>query len=83
MLGNQDILEKSVFPKEFKPCMSLLPKGPGSRTKLQRVRENLCANAASQIGCFVNNAYQNLAKCRTVFSQFWPQLSRFSPVFDP
>uniref|UniRef100_A0A2N9FEB0 Uncharacterized protein n=1 Tax=Fagus sylvatica TaxID=28930 RepID=A0A2N9FEB0_FAGSY len=23
MLGNQDMLEKSVFPKEFKPCMSL------------------------------------------------------------
>uniref|UniRef100_A0A2N9FJL7 Uncharacterized protein n=1 Tax=Fagus sylvatica TaxID=28930 RepID=A0A2N9FJL7_FAGSY len=24
MLGNQDMLEKSVFPKEFKPCMSLI-----------------------------------------------------------
>jgi hypothetical protein len=35
--------------------VSLLPKGLGSRTKLQRVRVNLCANVASQIGCFVNN----------------------------
>jgi hypothetical protein len=24
MLGNHDILEKSVFSKEFKPCMSLI-----------------------------------------------------------
>jgi hypothetical protein len=24
MFGNQDILEKSVFPKEFKPCISLI-----------------------------------------------------------
>jgi hypothetical protein len=24
MLGNQDMLEKSVFPKEFRPCMSLI-----------------------------------------------------------
>jgi hypothetical protein len=24
MLGNQDMLEKSVFLKEFKPCMSLI-----------------------------------------------------------
>uniref|UniRef100_A0A2N9GLM9 Uncharacterized protein n=1 Tax=Fagus sylvatica TaxID=28930 RepID=A0A2N9GLM9_FAGSY len=24
MLGNQDMLEKFVFPKEFKPCMSLI-----------------------------------------------------------
>uniref|UniRef100_A0A2N9H3E6 Aminotransferase-like plant mobile domain-containing protein n=1 Tax=Fagus sylvatica TaxID=28930 RepID=A0A2N9H3E6_FAGSY len=42
--------------------VNLLPKGLGSRTKLQRVGENLCANAASQMGCFVNNTYQNLAK---------------------
>ena len=35
--------------------VNLLPKDLGSRTKLQRVRENLCANVASQIGCFVNN----------------------------
>jgi hypothetical protein len=63
--------------------VNLLPKGLGSWTKLQCVGENLCANAASQMGCFVNNTYQNLAKCRTVFSQFWPQLSRFSSVFDP
>uniref|UniRef100_A0A2N9GLZ7 Reverse transcriptase/retrotransposon-derived protein RNase H-like domain-containing protein n=1 Tax=Fagus sylvatica TaxID=28930 RepID=A0A2N9GLZ7_FAGSY len=42
--------------------VNLLPKGLGSRTKLQRVGENLCANVASQIGCFVNNTYQNLAK---------------------
>jgi hypothetical protein len=62
---------------------SLLPKGLGSWTKLQRVGENLCANAASQMGCFVNNTYRNLVKCQTVFSQFWPQLSRFSSVFDP
>jgi hypothetical protein len=38
--------------------VNLLPKGLGSRTKLQRVGENLCANVASQIGCFVNNTYQ-------------------------
>uniref|UniRef100_A0A2N9IU38 Uncharacterized protein n=1 Tax=Fagus sylvatica TaxID=28930 RepID=A0A2N9IU38_FAGSY len=42
--------------------VNLLPKGLGSWTKLQRVGENLCANVASQIGCFVNNTYQNLAK---------------------
>jgi hypothetical protein len=35
--------------------VTLLLKGLGSRTKLQRVRENLRANVASQIGCFVNN----------------------------
>jgi hypothetical protein len=35
--------------------VNLLPKGLGSWTKLQWVRENLCANAASQMGCFVNN----------------------------
>jgi hypothetical protein len=63
--------------------VNLLPKGLGSWTKLQRVGENLCANAASQMGCFVNNTYQNLAKCRTVFSQFWSQLSCFLFVFDP
>uniref|UniRef100_A0A2N9F6D8 Retrotransposon gag domain-containing protein n=1 Tax=Fagus sylvatica TaxID=28930 RepID=A0A2N9F6D8_FAGSY len=51
--------------------VSLLPKGLGSRTKLQRVRENLCANAASQIGCFVNNTYQNLAKGGQFDSSFW------------
>uniref|UniRef100_A0A2N9GI01 Uncharacterized protein n=1 Tax=Fagus sylvatica TaxID=28930 RepID=A0A2N9GI01_FAGSY len=34
--------------------VNLLPKGLGSWTKL-RVGENLCANVASQIGCFVNN----------------------------
>uniref|UniRef100_A0A2N9GC58 Uncharacterized protein n=1 Tax=Fagus sylvatica TaxID=28930 RepID=A0A2N9GC58_FAGSY len=42
--------------------VNLLPKGLGSRIKLQRVGENLCANVASQMGCFVNNTYQNLAK---------------------
>jgi hypothetical protein len=47
--------------------VNLLPKGLDSWTKLQRVGENLCANAASQMGCFVNNTYQNLAKCRTAF----------------
>jgi hypothetical protein len=35
--------------------VTLLCKGLGSWTKLQQVRENLCANVASQIGCFVNN----------------------------
>jgi hypothetical protein len=35
--------------------VTLLLKGLGSRTKLQCVRENLRANVASQIGCFVNN----------------------------
>ncbi len=35
--------------------VNLLPKGPGSRAKLRRVGESLCANVASQIGCFVNN----------------------------
>uniref|UniRef100_A0A2N9IJW0 Uncharacterized protein n=1 Tax=Fagus sylvatica TaxID=28930 RepID=A0A2N9IJW0_FAGSY len=35
--------------------VNLLPKGLGSWTKLQWVGENLCANVASQIGCFVNN----------------------------
>ena len=35
--------------------VNLLPKGLGSRTKLLRVGEKLCANVASQIGCFVNN----------------------------
>ena len=29
--------------------VNLLPKGLGSRTKLQRVGENLCANVASQV----------------------------------
>ena len=48
--------------------VNLLPKDLGSRTKLQRVGENFCANVASQIGCFVNNTWQNLAKCWTVFS---------------
>jgi hypothetical protein len=64
--------------------VNLLPKGLGSRTKLQRVGENLCANAASQIGCFVNNTYQNLAKCRTVFFAVLATtlsfLVRFRPV---
>jgi hypothetical protein len=35
--------------------VNLLPKGLGSWTKLQWAGENLCANVASQIGCFVNN----------------------------
>jgi hypothetical protein len=35
--------------------VNLSPKGLGSWTKLQWVGENLCPNAASQIGCFVNN----------------------------
>jgi hypothetical protein len=35
--------------------VNLLPKGLGSGTKLQQVRENFCANVASQVGCFVNN----------------------------
>jgi hypothetical protein len=35
--------------------VNLSPKGLGSWTKLQWVEENLCANAASQIGYFVNN----------------------------
>ena len=39
---------------------NLLLKSLGSRTKLQRVGENLRANVASQIGYFVN-------KCWTVF----------------
>jgi hypothetical protein len=34
---------------------NLLPEGLDSPTKLQRVRENLCANVASQIGCFAND----------------------------
>jgi hypothetical protein len=55
--------------------VNLLPKGLGSWTKLQRVRKNFCANVASQIGSWT--------KCRTIFSQFWPQLSCFSSVFDP
>jgi hypothetical protein len=50
--------------------VTLLHKDLGSRTKLQRVGENLRANVASQIGCFVNNTWQNLAKCWTVFSPF-------------
>uniref|UniRef100_A0A2N9F750 Aminotransferase-like plant mobile domain-containing protein n=1 Tax=Fagus sylvatica TaxID=28930 RepID=A0A2N9F750_FAGSY len=64
--------------------VNLLPKGLGSRTKLQRVGENLCANVASQMGCFVNNTYQNLAKCRTVFFAVLATtlsfLVRFRPV---
>ena len=40
------------------------------RTKLLRVGENLRANTASQIVCFVNNTYQNLVKCWTVFHGF-------------
>jgi hypothetical protein len=64
--------------------VNLLPKGLGSWTKLQRVRENFCANVASQIGCFVNNTYQNLAKCRTVFFAVLATtlsfLVRFRPV---
>jgi hypothetical protein len=35
--------------------VNLLPKGLGSWTKLPWAGENLCANVASQIGCFVNN----------------------------
>jgi hypothetical protein len=35
--------------------VTLLHKDLGLQTKLQRVGENLCANVASQIGCFVNN----------------------------
>ena len=35
--------------------VTLLCKGLDSLAKLQRVGENLCANVASQIGCFVNN----------------------------
>jgi hypothetical protein len=35
--------------------VNLLPKGLGSWTKLQWVGESLCANVASQIGCFANN----------------------------
>ena len=35
--------------------VTLLHKGLGSRTKLQRVGKDLRANVASQIGCFVNN----------------------------
>ena len=34
---------------------TLLLEGFSSRTKLLRVGENLRANIASQIGCFVNN----------------------------
>jgi hypothetical protein len=64
--------------------VNLLPKGLGSWTKLQRVRKNFCANVASQIGCFVNNTYQNLAKCRTVFFAVLATtlsfLVRFRPV---
>jgi hypothetical protein len=35
--------------------VTLLHKDLSSRTKLQRVGENLRVNVASQIGCFVNN----------------------------
>jgi hypothetical protein len=35
--------------------VTLLLKGLSLWTKLLRVKENLCANVASQIGCFVNN----------------------------
>ncbi len=35
--------------------VTLLLKGLSLRTKLLRVKENLRANVASQIGCFVNN----------------------------
>ena len=35
--------------------VNLLLKGLSSRTKLLRVGKNLCANVASQMGCFVNN----------------------------
>jgi hypothetical protein len=50
--------------------VTLLHKDLGSRTKLQQVGENLCANVASQVGCFVNNTWQNLAKCWTFFHSF-------------
>ena len=50
--------------------VTLLCKVLDSLAKLQRVGEDLRANVASQIGCFVNNTKQNLAKCWTVFSQF-------------
>ena len=46
--------------------------GFSSRTKLLPVGENPCANVTSQIGRFVNNTWQNLAKCWTVFSRFCP-----------
>ena len=39
--------------------VTLLHKGFGSRTKLQRVGEDLRANVASQIVCFVNSFNHN------------------------
>ena len=63
--------------------VKLLPKGLGSRAKLQRVGENLCANVASQIGSFVNNTWQN----SLVLDRFFAVLTitpsflvRFRPV---
>uniref|UniRef100_A0A2N9HJ11 UDP-glycosyltransferases domain-containing protein n=1 Tax=Fagus sylvatica TaxID=28930 RepID=A0A2N9HJ11_FAGSY len=45
---------------------TFLLKGFSSRTKLLRVGKSLCANDASQIGCFVNNT-----QGRSVRSSFW------------
>ena len=50
--------------------VTFFTKVSGLWTKLLRVGRNLCANTAPQIGCFVNNIWQNLAKCWTDFYGF-------------
>uniref|UniRef100_A0A2N9H2S6 Uncharacterized protein n=1 Tax=Fagus sylvatica TaxID=28930 RepID=A0A2N9H2S6_FAGSY len=86
-LGSQDMILRTEAVGMFlmpRAEVNLLPKGLGSWTKLQRVGENLCANVASQIGCFVNNTYQNLAKCSdrffAVLATTLSFLVRFRPV---
>jgi hypothetical protein len=50
--------------------VTFFPKVSGLRTKLLQVGKNLCANTTPQMGCFVNNTWQNLAKCWTDFYGF-------------
>ena len=50
--------------------VTLLLKGFSLRTKSLQARENPCANIAFQIGCFIDNTKQNLAKCWTDFHGF-------------
>uniref|UniRef100_A0A2N9EI34 Uncharacterized protein n=1 Tax=Fagus sylvatica TaxID=28930 RepID=A0A2N9EI34_FAGSY len=86
-LGSRDMILRTEAVGMFlmpRAEVNLLPKGPWLADQVAAgQRESLRKRLPLQIGCFVNNTYQNLAKCRTVFSQFWPQLSRFSSRFRP
>ncbi len=63
--------------------VNLLPKGLGSRTKLQWVRENLCANVASQMGCFVtvlDRFFTVLTITPSFLVRFWPVKCRIEAL---